>query len=346
MSIKPPGIYFGLSPEDYHADESIGSSGMVQLINNPSNFSFERFTAFGKPRSDTQATKMGRALHAYVLEGKDEFETRFCVKPELPPDTLVTLEDLKNHAKNLGLTVSGTKSDLAKRIRVVDRKTPIELEIMEDFHARRGNRDVLSDDDYARVCMSGHAIALNKHLAFAFTGGFPEVSVFWTQKGAPMKARFDYLKIKLVVDLKSMANWRGIALSRAWGLQVASHDYDIQAAHYMNGRAMAAQFVRDGDIYVESGKAPGEEWLKQFAAETDPNWLWVVYQSDGAPISKGFRFPTEDRRFQTAQVRIANAIDTYNQLLAEKGRAMWLIEEPIEDITEDDLPSWFVGASP
>ncbi len=338
------GVFFGLSAEDYHADPGFGSSSIIELYKHPCNWAWRRFTPFAEPRIETPAMKFGSAVHTYVLEGADTFEARYCHKPDMPPGTLTSLEELKAHCKTLGLPVSGTKAELAKRIRTVDQTTPLEPEIMAQFDLERGEKIVLSENDYARIKVAGHAIAQNPALSKAFTGGFPEVSVFWEQGGLRMKARFDYLKIKSVVDLKSTSNWREIDMERFWACEVANRGYDIQAVHYLNGRAMLPKFIAEGSVFTVSGPTPDAEWLKNVAEHEDPAWVWVVYQSENAPISEGFQFPVGSPWHESAANRIATAIDNHNRFLAEQGRGVWLKYEPIKMLAEEDLPPWHSAA--
>lgn len=71
---RSPGIYLGLSNEEYHADPAVGSSGIKMLIERPYRFWYER----NKPprpalkkRPNTKesiAKKFGTAYHTLILE--------------------------------------------------------------------------------------------------------------------------------------------------------------------------------------------------------------------------------------------------------------------------------------
>jgi hypothetical protein len=59
--------------------------------------------------------------------------------------------------------------------------------------------------------------------------------VFWVEDGAPLKARFDYLKPRTIVDLKRFRNLRERPVDVAIRLAIAEYRYDVQAPHYCDG---------------------------------------------------------------------------------------------------------------
>lgn len=65
---RAPGIYYGLSFEDYLADPAIGSSGIKDLIVSPEEYWFNSPLNPDREPFDSNAHKVGRAYHAMVLE--------------------------------------------------------------------------------------------------------------------------------------------------------------------------------------------------------------------------------------------------------------------------------------
>jgi PDDEXK-like domain of unknown function (DUF3799) len=163
------------------------------------------------PSPDSLAKQNGHALHALVLEG-EAFGRAFTEVP-LPaayPGALVALDDLKTKCRDLCEAVSGTKAELAKRIKAKDANVIIWDDVFSIFKAvaERDDLEVLKPDAMQEVRQAAATITVNPHLAKAFTGGVPEVSVFWVEDGIPLKARLDYLKPRTLVDLKRCANQR------------------------------------------------------------------------------------------------------------------------------------------
>lgn len=338
-----PGIYFGLSEKDYHADSALGSSSLRKLLVAPEDWQYEQDDSIPKkPVPESSAMIFGRAVHALVLEGLQAFESRFTRKPEFPEGCLITTDDLKEHCRKLGLKVSGTKAELAERIRTVDGLTPLEPEIMARFEREKGDKTILSEWDYDRILMAERHITQNVYHAEAFMGGHPEVSVFWSYKNVRVKARIDYLKPEECVDLKSTAPWYGDGIVDSWHRTVRVSRLDMQAAHYMQGRHVLAKYIADGKIFCLDGNNPTAEWLAKVAQHRNPKWLWIVYQSDGAPISQGFRPELNCWYMQRAGLDVARAIDNYKLHSAMNGKGPWVRQRDIISMTDEDFPGWWI----
>src|SRR5262245_3537142 len=136
-----PGIYFGLDMGAYHAASNLGSSDIKRLLRSPADYWWESHFNPDRPASrDSSAMLKGRALHSLCLEGEKAFAAAFAEEPtpESHPGCLVTLDDLKAKCRTLGDPVSGTKADLAKRIKAKDPKAMIFDEIIQTFRAMCG----------------------------------------------------------------------------------------------------------------------------------------------------------------------------------------------------------------
>src|SRR5262245_9823365 len=215
-SLKPrePGIYFNLPAADYHADPSLGSSDLKRLLQAPAVYWWHsHMNPEHPPSPDSPAKQKGRALHKLVLEGEEAFAAAFASdpQPDAHPGCLVTLDDLKAQCRALGEAVSGTKAELAKRIKAKDAKAIIFDEVLATFRvmADRDGIEVLKPDAMREVRQAAASITLNPHLSRAFQGGIPEVSVFWVDEdGIACRCRLDFLKPRTIVDIKKCANVR------------------------------------------------------------------------------------------------------------------------------------------
>jgi len=104
----------------------------------------------------------------------------------------VTLDDLKARCRELGEAVSGTKAELAKRVKAKDAKAIIFDEVLSTFRVtvERNGIEVLKRDAMREVRQAAASFTLNPHLARAFQGGIPEVSAFWVDEhGIACKCR-------------------------------------------------------------------------------------------------------------------------------------------------------------
>ncbi len=206
-----PGIYFSMPESEYFADPALGSTDMKRLAYSPCDYWFESsHNPMRVQKEPTPAQLFGRAVHKFVLEGRDLFESLYA-----PTD------------------FSGsTKDGKAERKAIEDAgKTPIKR------------------DDWTQICSSGAMIRSNPYLAEAFSGGMSEVSIFWEDAGLRKKCRIDYLKPRASVDLKSIRNSRNIDFREACRRALAEYRYDAQAEHYDHGRAAARALIADGAVH-------------------------------------------------------------------------------------------------
>jgi len=65
---QPPGIYFNMPNEVYHADASLSNSGMGALNKSPRKYWFKSPMNPDREALDTQALKQGKVLHTLLLE--------------------------------------------------------------------------------------------------------------------------------------------------------------------------------------------------------------------------------------------------------------------------------------
>lgn len=333
-----PGIYFGMPEDEYHADCSLGSTDLRNLIVSPAQYYwYSSANQHRKPQKDTKALRYGRAIHKCVLEGYDEFSKFYAKQYGKPlPGQLVTVEDLKQKCKEIGIASSGKKDLLIERILEIAPDTPIYDVEVARYNAKIGDRTVLEDDDFYEIIMAAENIKANEHLKHAFDNGVPEVSVFWEQQGIPCKARFDYLKPKVIVDLKSTRN----ALQQRWPVAVANFlargRYEIQATHYMNGRTIMP-------ILYEQGLVDGDydpDWLERVIMTPDFQFVFVVYQAEGTPLTQGVIFSKEEEDFDVAQDMIDIAFSKYREGFETFGTKEWVEPGLIEYWGSMDWPMW------
>jgi hypothetical protein len=283
----------------------------------------------------------GRALHKLVLEGAEAFDSAFIEEPSPASYSgcLVTLEDLKAKCRDLGEPVSGTKAELAKRIKAKDAKVIIFDDILALFRAmvERDGLEVLKPDAMREVRQDAATITVNPHLAKAFTGGVAEVSVFWVEDGVPLKARFDYLKPKTIVDLKRFANQRERPVDLAILLAIADYRYDVQARHYLSAYWHLWMAAQDGAVF---GDCPlPRTWPDQIAIPEDIVFTWV-FQGCDAPVSKGRSLTADSPALNKATREIALAKQLYRECVAKFGTAPWTTDDPVQAIGDTDLPVW------
>jgi PDDEXK-like uncharacterized protein DUF3799 len=297
------GIYFDLAEDDYHADPALGSTDLRRLLASGPDYWWQSpLNPNPSEHKPSPSLEFGRALHKLVLEGQQAFSVRFVRRPD----------------------------DLAR----LDAKTKAKL--------CPNDETVLAGDDFDRIMVSAELIAKNPDLAAAFEGGIPEVSVFWEEVVEDFvvrcKARFDYLKIRGVGDLKSIRNYMNRPFAEACGRSIVEYRYDMQAAHYLRGRAEIARMVALGLVFGDHDSA----WLKRAADCRAFAFQWVFFQAEGAPITWSKSLSPGNPILDIAERDRLKAMQTYREFKQSFADSeMWLLQEPVTELDINDLPRWY-----
>ncbi|PSJ60797.1 PD-(D/E)XK nuclease-like domain-containing protein [Pseudaminobacter soli (ex Li et al. 2025)] len=300
----PDGIHFGLSEDAYHGDPALGSTGLKDLIDNAPDFWWSSWmNPAREPDKETPAKIFGRAVHKCVLEGRAAFDALY--SPCEHPGNIKAGKEEREAVEAAG-------------------KLP------------------LKRDEYNRIVAASAFIRANATLRDAFTGGQPEVSVFWTADGIRFKARFDYLKMRAVADLKSIRNPLNKSFVQACRDRIAGLDYVISAAHYMDGRQRMGAFVKAGQVYGAPDSENFRSWLIQVAGQREFAFVFVFWQAEGAPISHGFQISPGNPILDSAKQSIAKAVWNYRQFMEKFGtKIAWVPSTPLEELDETELPIWW-----
>lgn len=297
-----PGIYFGLDEDAYHGDLAIGSSDVRLLSYSPHDYWFGSALnpEHGQDDAATPAQIFGRGVHKMVLEGRQSFEAEYapCEHP--------------------GNIKAGKEERAAIE---ADGKVPLKAE------------------DFKRILAAGDAICANPHLEAAFNNGVPEVSVFWeTADGIPKKARFDFLKTRAIVDLKSIRNSRSIGFVEACRRSLAEWNYPVQAEHYREGRNAMAALVDAGAVHGDHDSA----WLRGVADNQDWAFVFCFWQAEGAPLTWATMLSPGNPVFDIARGTIAAAEANYADFMARFGAAKpWRLDEPLVELDISHMPAWW-----
>lgn len=340
---KPPGLYFGLSEQDYHADPSLGSSDIRRLLQSPADYWWHSAMNPHRPEDeDTPSLLFGRALHSLVLEGRDKFLSRFCAEPDKRdhPQALVTVAQIEAFLAEKDAKPKGKpkKEDLEAAAR--PHGAVLWTDICRQYAIDAQDRTQLKPRMFADVILAGGQIAANEELRETFGNGRAEVSVFWELDGVRLKARFDWLKVKQVVDLKSFRNKNGAPVHVVVAAAIAQHRYDVQAAVYLMARARLRDHIATGAVF---GAVPSREWMDALACETQFAHRLVFYQAEGAPIVLKRHFLPGSTVITNAEADVAHALTAYRDNMSKHGPGLWPYTDPLPDpeVDFDMLPRWF-----
>lgn len=306
-----PGIYFGMPFEEYLADDALGSTDLKALLFNPVQWRFKKMQelriALGledddKTReADTVAQRFGHAVHTMVLE-PEHFDDRYVASPTPPADLITTRDQLRMAIEEITGRACTLPKSAAHLDHVMEARRHGVTGLREDWEFDRielvNGREELSRRWMSTLNLINKMMDMpradyeNKSLReVVLTNGMSEVSIFWVDEtGVRLKARFDYLRVKAVVDVKTYAARDDQEIIEAFWSAVARWGHDMQAEHYQDARAQIPGLVERGLVSGDHDPV----WLKKVADYTKrPTWVWLAVQTVGMPEVDELRFPAE-----------------------------------------------------
>jgi hypothetical protein len=327
------GIYFGLDEDLYHAQKRLGSTDMKRLASSGPEYWWFSHRNPARKDNDTAARLFGRAVHKVVLEGRESFDRTYATLPE---GCLETDKDLARWLTWRGITkLPRTK---AEKIIVIQTIAPDVL-IRDAIEAEAEAKGIvmLPAELYDRMVVSGAMISKNPELVTAFQNGYAEVSVLYTDDGGlKRKARFDYLKMRGIGDLKTVSAVKR-SFTESCIRAIAEFRYDIQAADYMHARLAMAGLHRAGRVFGEHDAA----WLAKCVAVEEFGWQWVFLQSNFAPLTWTKTLSPKNPILDVAAAELAVAANRYREFEARFGDDMWVLAEQASELTQDEMPGWW-----
>jgi exodeoxyribonuclease VIII len=242
-----------ISSADYAAIEAVNWSTLVHLATSAKLMEWRR----DHPRKETEALRIGTALHAAVLE-PDTFAKRYVAQPDLGD----------------GRTKAGKEARAQWLASVPPGALVIDAE----------------DHDLVKRCAA--ATLAHPEVRNLLRGGRAEEVVNWTdaESGLACKGRLDYIAPSYLLDLKSMRAETLPEFARA----IAGRLYHGQVAFYFDGAAAArlldptraqvfvigVQTVEPYDVVpariqiedLERGRALYRSLLRRYAECRAANW--------------------------------------------------------------------------
>lgn len=357
------GIYLRLPNADYHRAGALGASDFATLDRDPASWWYgSRHNTWRRVRRDRPHLNFGSALHALVLEGEDAYAAQYAVAPDDDdPGYARNIFEIKQLLTERGVATRGVMDPA--EIHALARQHGLApkvwtLATREYEQARKQGRASLTADEDRRIRRMAHLLAQHPDLGPGLRQGLPEVSVFWRRPAEPdilLRARFDRLLPRAIVDLKSMANPRGLAPRRAAQNAIADHDYDLAVPHYSEARQQLRRFLGEGRIFygaADNGPASREDVLAserailaEIAAVESWRWIWVFYQvqrddegSERAPVVVPRWVDCSGPWYEAARATVERALANYRRMRDRFGLLNgWHDIEPIEELPADPM---------
>lgn len=339
-----PGLYFGMPDEEYHAIPALSASGIKNILVSPMDFWARSWMNPKHEFKTSVSMEMGTAYHTRILEGKGVFDTTYAPEfnPNDYPNALETTDDLKGYIKLLKSTdkkikITGKKSDLISRIREHDEVIEIIDELKAEYEELHKGLSFLSDDLIESIEYAAAMIEKHPDLSKCFAGGYPEVTVIWidAQTGVFMKSRFDYLKLKAIVDLKTYNNALQKPIDRAIYNSMASCKYHIQAATYMEADKQAVKHAQASLVFGDVDNS----WVESYAKVEERPFIFVFQQTGIVPLARGKIFP-KNGIHGAGEVSMREGIDLFAECIKTFGTDPWIDTAPIENLEDEGFPIW------
>lgn len=359
-STLAPGIYFGLEESTYHAVPALSASGIKNLLISPLDFWVA--SPFNPDYEDrkTDAMIAGTAFHRRLLEPA-RFAELYAPVPSKDdyPDAIDGAADLKAECDRLGLKKSGTIGDLCARILDAEPAAQLWPVIRADLLAQSEGRTLLKREVLSDIERAARIVFAHQSAAKALTGGYPEVSIFWTDEetGVPMKARADYLKVRAIVDIKTFSNSLGRPIDAAVAAAVANERHHVQAVVYSAAVAAAKEMLlRDKSTAIHNlgnDQIP-DEWLIQFAACRDHAFTFVFIEQGAVTNVKVREFrrvetfagmgATINAYWQAGHAGFREGVRRYAHFMKTLGPDRpWIEDEPMRPFTDQEMPLYMLG---
>ena len=236
------------------------------------------------------------------------------------------------------------------------------ITVYEDWDAEleiwRNGRELLSPRTVMRLKVFKALAQKHSNAGKFLKNGRSEVSVFWTDEyGHRYKARFDYLRVKTVADLKSYAVRHGSGAIDTFVGAIDTFAYDFSAAWYMDCRTtVLPKLVAEGKVYrphpthLNSGEdyvaidpaSEDMEFFRKVAAFENPVWVWITCATGGYPEVDAIEFPTDTLRYSAAQFQVADAKRRYREFYEKFGEdptVPWIEDRKLVRLTDFNLSS-------
>ncbi len=198
-----------MSEEEYRNYPAVNKSTLWMLHKSPMHYHF----ACENQSPDTQALKIGRAIHTAVLQ-PDLFSMDYAAAPD------------------------------------VDKRTKEGKEIYAEFLIQSEGKEILSANDYQEVFSIAESVRNCKEAEELLVGCISEKPLFWKHEetGLDCKCRVDAMRQGIMIDLKTSSD----ASTKAFTRDAMKYGYDVQAAHYIDSyHSLSGEFPTWFFIVVE-----------------------------------------------------------------------------------------------
>lgn len=360
------GIYFGLPEDVYLAMPALSTSGIKMLAQSPMIYWAKTpwlnpDYAEAKRREEEKRAKdgathfnLGHAYDTRILEGKEAFDARFAVGLDNAdhPDALVTLSDINEKLEGYGLKPKRVKADAFALLRELDPDAQLWDGLVAEHIAKSEGRTFITAFQYRQIEIAARMIHADEEMAFLLADGHPQVTLVWIcpKTGILMKARADWLKIRSIIDMKSIANKSGRSVENAIINDIANFNYNLQPSVYFDGAEAVRKLIRaHGADVIFSPDQDGltekhverAEWAVKWSKNTAPDeFLWIFQLTGDAPVTRLVHYPRGGTTKMMTDELVSRMKRRYRTMSETYGTDPWLDLAPRIDLADEDMKPW------
>lgn len=353
------GVHLSMPESAYFSAGALGSTDIKTLYwDAPTWWAASRFNLDRRePERMTRsvAKNLGTGLHSLVIEGEAAYTTKFVVEPDAASNRYAkTRKAMIDLLAEKGIRVPRGEFDMGRLYGLIRREGLGHLvwhTAYGDYEKARGEgREHITTDEDRRLRFTASLIRKHPQVGPAFQGGLGEVSVFWRRPEDPatlMRARIDYLRVRRMLDLKTIGNWRGRDIDGAIRQAIEDFDYDIQRRLYVEAFEQLVQFVAEGRVFAwgDNIRAEDRELLTRIAAGGMPEWIWVFVQlrvddigRERAAIVAPRFHRAEGRIWDQAGEKIEAGLSAYRSFRDSIGlHRPWSVVEDAKQLVDEDI---------
>jgi hypothetical protein len=361
------GIFFGMDDAHYHAIPAFSNSGFKKFAASPMLFwstaawlnpefaEMKAEQAAKREKDGADHFEFGHAFECRILEGRERFYERFGVALDRKdyPNAVKSGEEI-TAAFPPGITPRGkTLADKFAHLKTLDATVEYWPDLLA-AHAKANEGKYLMP---ARVFRSMEFAALvierDPEIGPILKSAQPQVVICYIDPatGIPMKMKADALKVKMILDIKTLTNRNEINIDRAVDNEISSRRYAFQAVGYEEGTAAGRELVRrhgaaavfqcsrdeKGTMVIEPGAGPVEWALKWASHRKRDQFMFLFYVKGWAPIARGVMWPYAGTHSMIARDTIRSTRSRFRQFADECGTEPWLDIKPVRDLADEDL---------
>ena len=273
MSDISPGIYTGVSFDDYCEWDAVNHSKLARIDKSPLH------AKTVVDLSESKSIRFGHLVHSGRLE-PDSVESRYAVMP--------AYELMAENTTGKGEPSTSTATTFVKDSRKSFYKAAAEM-----------GKTVVTTEEYLQMKETLDVILRCPRSSGCFVGGDAELSIVWEDKetGVKCKARIDYKRPDRLTDLKTSRDDGKGPLPESFEWSLWTYSYYSQAAWYqagwkaLTGEKLPFWFVvvsnthpiqcvaaPVGEVTLMAGRKKNQERLQAWADCLETGF-WFGYQS-------------------------------------------------------------------